>query len=349
MSEWREVEELLANGRMKLQSAQLQMQQVNGDPLADVNLLLELDQTKPNVDWVFKLQKHITEDNLEGPRVQKLENELSEMAESVVNYTDFLRTYRTQKESFQQLIQGCTNKEINFETYSNSLIEWRKIKELFIESPLHNHELVRQYVTIDCLFQIMYFMAEPHEREYGKVKLAISSLMSKWDIEDLIMENPGSASLLSSFLCNQKDRFCLLGKRESSARANCPSPIQDVQGTNRRKRAFPPKPCNPSTEKSFKERKDCFSYSKSNTGSKHLDDPNESLEPIRNCNNEGNRDTKIEPSDEMRLGHLSKTLTNLTYEELCESVKDKNLAQQHKVDPSLRSNYKRLLLKTMRG
>lgn len=330
MSQWREVDELLQDGRQRLHAAQLQMQQANDDPLAGTQQLIELNQTKPNADWVFLLQKLIIEGNLEGPSVHKLQTELSEQAETISNYRDFLRNYRTQKESFRRLVQGCSNKEIDFATYTHCLEEWKRIKELYIESPLHDPHLTREFVALDCLFQMVYFLAEPKGQDHGKVKLSISSLISKWDAEDLIMENDASAGLLNTFLSNQKDRFSLLGKRESQVRTVGHQPKVDGQSLNRRKRALPMVSCKPSTEKVYKEKKDCFNH-KVYTSTKRLSSPYEQLESTRTQTLNLNSHSKIENSEINKLSQFSKTLTNLSYEELCETVKDKDLAQQQKV------------------
>lgn len=328
MSQWRETRTAFEQGKSQWQSVQQQMAGIGIDGILDVGSLLSLNCQKPGVEWLAEMQRRLAEVIDLDPEVCKVKTELAEIEDTVQNYRDFLKNYRVQKDSFKRLIKSCVDNSLDFEAYFASLEDWRQVRELLIESPLFEVQLVKEFVALDCTFQILYYMSGPNNSEHNKYKSQISYLISKWDVEDLLVEQELTARLLDSFFSSSKTRFSMLGKREMSRHSSPVRTMADSMVLVKKKRSFPLTTFAPQKETAIKLKSDCINpgqltstkrlsgrldWSKASTTGATIESKSRS-----NCNEE--------------LAQMSKSLTNMSYGELCNTVKDKDLADQQKVN-----------------
>lgn len=330
MSQWHEVLAVFAEGKSQWMGLQQQMQGLGTDGIMETGQLLALHCQKPGVEWLAEVQRRLSNIREDSGPVFMVQNELGEIEETVRNYRDFMRNYRTEKEAFQRLIKSCIENNVDIETYLSSLEDWRNIRELLIECPLFEKQLVKEFVALDCLFQILYYMAGPNRQEHNKYKSKISELISKWEVEDLLMEQDSTGNLLNSFYSSSKDRFSLLGKREKLTQsANSQTKFQTKE-CSKKGRTLPIELFSPTTERAFKMRHDC-PQSLQTTSSKRLSGTLEMGHKSKRHHSLSTHEANDQPTSQLQLHAISKNLTNLTYAELCETVKDRDLDQQQEV------------------
>lgn len=327
MSRWKEAQTAFEQGKAQWQGVQQQMSGVGTDGIMEVGSLLSLNSQKPGVEWLAEMQRRLAEVTDYDPEVCRVKTELAEIEDTVQNYRDFLRNYRMQKESFRRLIKSCVDNSLDLEAYVASVEDWRQVRELLIESPLFEVQLVKEFVALDCIFQILYYMAGPNGSEHNKYKSQISYLISKWDVEDLLVEQEFSAKLLDNFFSNSKNRFSMLGKREMSAHSSPNQTNSESLLLVKKKLSLPFTTFTPVKESAIKLRNDCL-HSDDLTSTKRFSGK---LDWSKASTRLTNMDAHIQYDYNRQLADMSKSLTDMSYNELCDTVKNKDIEEQQKV------------------
>jgi hypothetical protein len=216
---WREVEESIRQELNKLSEIRSKMQDIRSKKTdqPEAEQLLEENRKKPTIEWARNAELQAQVAKTYGYDSHRLCESLGEMRLTTENYRDYLRNYRREKKSFQNLVSTALSEEgITKEQLSRAFEDWETIKQALVDTPLFDLAVVREFVLLEAIFRIVQFFSLGEESEYEQMKKAINKLISRWDVEDHIQEDDACKKLLILFLLKNKDRFCILGKRDAS-------------------------------------------------------------------------------------------------------------------------------------
>ena len=93
------------------------------------------------------------------------------------------------------------NKKPQIDELKASQRDWKMLRMLFIKVGFYEPELVREFVALDCLFQILnFYFGKRASKNYSILKDDICKLVSEWGAEDVLASDSTAEEVLEAFM-----------------------------------------------------------------------------------------------------------------------------------------------------
>jgi hypothetical protein len=181
----------------------------------DVDALIEFNRLKISTDRVLALCHKIKGIKGNSAELEEILRLLTTKLKSTIEARNHLHHYRMKLGNIQKLLGESLEGRPKYQTILHISNDWKSLRKIVIDAPLYDVQMMKEYVVIDCLFRIgSYYFKRPQRDKYLRTKCSISSLISRWEVEDLFEEDKKSSHLLNNFLFSDEGGANRLKKKE---------------------------------------------------------------------------------------------------------------------------------------